>query len=174
MDDTPTLYLPLTVSELASCLAWGKAQRRHDLYLRRLRHWTAAGILQPVGALYPGTGQSRQFDPEQVYHAAVLFKLADHGLSIGFIKAIADVLAQTLRRADQGELWEEAKGLASRRGHHVFLDLSAEFAAAVDKPVTIHIGLVRGDGRAHPSFVPEDLLRITIDLTELFAGVRLP
>jgi DNA-binding transcriptional MerR regulator len=180
MSSAPIAYLPFTVSEVAHCLAWGAAEKRHDLYLRRLRHWATAGILQPIGALYPGTGQSRQFDAEQVYRAAVLLRLADWNLSIGFLKAISDVMEMTIRR--DGQLWEYAKSLDSRKadGDHVFLDLSVLSDDATDKPAAISIALVRGAGRAHPAHILMDttgrqLMDVhTIDLTVVFAGARLP
>jgi hypothetical protein len=183
MNSTRIHYPPFTVSELASCLAWGVAQHRHDLYLRRLRHWATAGILQPIGALYPGTGQSRQFDSEEVYKSAVLLRFADWNLSIGFLKEIAGVLGQMICRDEQGEkLWEYAKTMESRKvdGDHVFLHLSILPDDATDKPAAIWINLVRGIGRAHPAYILRDtsgqpLTDIhTIDLTTVFAGVRLP
>jgi hypothetical protein len=165
--------IPYTVSELAGCLAVGPARNRYDLYLRRLRHWAAAGILKG-NVLYPGTGQSRQFGAEEAYRASVLIRLiGDWGLSIGVLKAIADTMDLLRKRDAEAKLWEYAKTQESRKDDHIFMDLSITLDAEGVKPTSVSIGLVRGTGRLHPAYYPDESSRLSINLTDTFAAVQL-
>jgi hypothetical protein len=165
--------LPFNVSELADCLTAATPGRR-DLYLRRLRQWGAAGVLPTVGAVHVGTGRSRRFATEQVYVAAVLLRLADLGLSIGALKAVADVLAlERARGGDVAALWEEAK-----RPHPagcVFAALAVTLDDTGQKPVSITLSVLRGRGAFNsPTFwVEADAPLIVVNLTDIFASVRL-
>ena len=161
--------VPYSVSELAACVTGSSPQRR-ELCLRRLRHWGSHGVLATTTALHVGTGRSRRFGTEQVYIAAVLLRLADLGLSIGALKAVAQVIAiEQAKGGDNATLWEEAK-----RRRIVFMRLSIQFDDAGEKPVSVAIGLVRGSrGLNAPDVYMDDDTVIIMNLTEIFAGVRL-
>jgi hypothetical protein len=168
--------VPYSVSELAFCIAGQASQKRRDLCLRRLRHWGSAGVLETTGALHVGTGRTRQFESEQAYVAAVLLRLADWGLPIGALKAVAEALAFTRTRdRNTEELWDEAKQLQNPfKIGCVFIGLSVKLDDEEEKPVSVGMVLQRGMGIISPSFYldREDSI-IVMNLTEIFSGVKL-
>jgi hypothetical protein len=170
MDD-----IPYTVSELAGCAGAANLQQK-DLYLRRLRHWSTAGVLDTLGAQHVGTGRARRYGSEQAYIAAVLLRLADWGLSIGILKAVAKVIAIEKAKGEEiSKLWEEAKRPKPFASGCVFMGLTI---AVEDEPekerISVGIRLVHGNGISTPSFYldREDSI-IVLNLTEIFARVRL-
>jgi hypothetical protein len=73
--------MALTVAQLAEVIARPGADRAN--VVERLRAWSDAGMLEPAGALNPGTGRARQYADDIAYTAAILNMLADLGLPIG-------------------------------------------------------------------------------------------
>jgi hypothetical protein len=163
-----------TLSELTRRLAADASQQRHDLVLRRLRHWSLAGALRTAGQLHTGTGRARRFEAEEVYIAAVLLRLADWGLPIGALKAVAETIRLEIDKVGEtAGLWAEAKR-RSLEGHTVFAGLSVKLDDAGEKPVSIGIRLKHGQRLNTPRFLldHEDSI-IVLNLTEVFASVKL-
>lgn len=83
-----------SVSELAQIVApvasFPKAPTEADveLAIRRLRHWTLAGALKPIGEPHSGTGKHRRYDDAAIYSAAVLTALAENDQPIGTLIAV--------------------------------------------------------------------------------------
>lgn len=105
----------LTVSELAHAIAPTISGRHADpelLLIRRVRHWTLAGVLTPLGGAHSGTGRHRLYSPETVYSAAVINSLVELGLPIGVLKFVADALAGIPRTSIDPwfDLWRSAIG----------------------------------------------------------------
>ena len=164
--------IPYTLSELIVCVGAKASPRRHDLVSRRLRHWGSTGVLQTVGALHVGTGRSRRFGAEEAYLGALLIRLADWGLSIGALKAVAEVIrSENAKGGEMAALWREAK----QPGFDpVFAGLSVELDDAGERPVSVGIRLEHGKRLITPSFYLDcwDSMMV-LNLTEIFVGVRL-
>jgi hypothetical protein len=84
-----------------------------ELVIRRLRSWTLAGALTPVGDPHSGTGKHRLYDRSAVYPAAVLNVLADNDQSIGNLLEIARLIRNLsgpvpLIAGDLQHLWAQA------------------------------------------------------------------
>jgi hypothetical protein len=79
-----------------------------EMLVRRIRHWTLAGALLPIGATHSGSGKHRRYGIEAVYDAAILNKLAEWGTPIGFLKETVTVLRQERARGEGKRLWDEA------------------------------------------------------------------
>ena len=166
--------IPYTLSELTVCVGAKAGPRRHDLVSRRLRHWGSTGVLQTVGALHVGTGRSRRFGTEEAYLGALLIRLADWGLSIGALKAIAEAIrSENAKGGEMAALWREAKqpGFGF---DPVFAGLSVELDDAAERPVSVGIRLARGKRLNTPSFYLDrwDSMMV-LNLTEIFVGVTL-
>jgi hypothetical protein len=166
--------IPYTLSELTVCIGAKASPRRHDLVARRLRHWGSTGVLQTVGALHVGTGRSRRFGTEEAYLGALLIRLADWGLSIGALKAIAEAIrSENAKGGEMAVLWREAKepGFGF---DPVFAGLSVELDDAGERPVSVGIRLERGKRLSTPSFYLDcwDSMMV-LNLTEIFVGVTL-
>ncbi len=82
--------MALTVSEVADLIRPPGADL--VMVVDRLRHWTAAGLLNAAGDPNPGTGRKRTYDEDALYHAAILNALADTGLPIGKQRFFMNVL----------------------------------------------------------------------------------
>jgi hypothetical protein len=76
--------------------------------IRRIRHWTLAGALLPIGSAHAGTGRHRRYGIEAIYEATILNKLAEWSVSIGVLKTVATTLRQYRARGDGRRLWSEA------------------------------------------------------------------
>jgi DNA-binding transcriptional MerR regulator len=88
--------LTLTVSDLVDAVARADTRAAvaapKGLVLRRIRHWTTAGVLPPEGDTNTGTGKRRQYSADTVYLAAVLNCLANIGLPLSALKAASRAL----------------------------------------------------------------------------------
>jgi hypothetical protein len=85
----------LTVSDLARFIAPLVSHPREpteediEFAVRRIRNWTVAGALKPVGDPHSGSGKHRRYDDSSVYIAATLSVLADSDQSIGTLLTVA-------------------------------------------------------------------------------------
>ena len=89
------------------------AQRDIDVAIRRLRGWTLAGALAPIGDPHAGTGRHREYDRSAVYLVAVLNVLADNNLAIGPILEISRLVRNVpgptpLLAGNTLDLWNKA------------------------------------------------------------------
>jgi hypothetical protein len=89
------------------------AERDIDLAIRRLRGWTLAGALVPIGDPHAGTGRHRQYDRSAIYPAAVLNVLAENDLAIGPLLEVARLMrnvsgASPLIAGNTLDLWNMA------------------------------------------------------------------
>jgi hypothetical protein len=63
-----------------------------EFAIRRIRNWTVAGALVPVGDHHSGSGKHRRYDDSSVYIAATMSVLADADQSIGVLLAVARLI----------------------------------------------------------------------------------
>src|SRR5260370_15121637 len=166
--------IPYALSELTVCVGAKGRPRRHDLVSRRLRHWGSTGVLQTVGALHVGTGRSRRFGAEEAYLGALLIRLADWGLSIGALKAVAEMIrSENAKDGQMAALWREAKPPPSGYGP-VFAGLSVELDDAGERPVTVCIRLESSNRLSTPSFYLQRWgSMMVLNLYEVFARAEL-
>jgi DNA-binding transcriptional MerR regulator len=156
------------VSHLAQC-AGATTPRQQELWFRRLRHWTNAGIIETAGAQHGGTGNRRRYDPEAAYLAAVLMRLADQQLPINVLKAVADLIER--RQGEDAALWEQAK----RRGHAgcIFLGLELAFDNDSGELQRAYLRIARREALNTPKFYAQLDVLIVLNLSVIFGGVRL-
>lgn len=138
-----------TVSELTERLG-AKSPRQRDLQSRRLRHWTTLGVLETNGQHHTGTGRARRYSSEALYLAAVLLAVADWGMPISTITAMARCISAERKRNPEFErLWQEAKakgpklpGADGKRG-----SVGLALAVETDEDGQIaHVGVSIGRG----------------------------
>jgi len=88
----------LTVSDLARFIAPLVSHPREpteedvEFAIRRIRNWTVAGALKPIGDPHSGSGKHRRYDESSVYIAATLSVLADTDQSIGTLLTVASLI----------------------------------------------------------------------------------
>jgi hypothetical protein len=160
-----------TVSELVARLG-ARSERQADLWLRRVRHWSTFGLLDPVGLQHTGSGRHRQFGVEALYVAAVLMRLADRGLPVGVLRLIASGLAKSLKGpdAEYARLWEAAKRRPKRP-----IFIAFQFEPDDESALTTESALVQileGDGLLIPRFSCEGDAMEVLDLTAIFGRVK--
>jgi hypothetical protein len=135
--DTRCLYTnsvsnELSVSELAAAVAPilsfpdPPSEADVEVVLRRLRNWTVAGAIHPIGQAHTGSGKHRRYDVQSAYIAAALNVLAENDQGIGVL-----VTAGRLLRSFSGpepliagEVFERWK-LAIKGTKEVFLIIGA-------------------------------------------------
>jgi hypothetical protein len=136
--------------------------------IRRIRHWTLAGALLPIGATHSGTGRHRRYGSESVYEAALLNRLAEWSLPIGVLKAIATVLRQDRARGEFKALWDEAIA-----GHSVVFLYAMPWAApdrGVGDTPEVVIGLLPEASLSRFSKAPGAML---LNLSVIFRDISL-
>jgi hypothetical protein len=113
----PRMSESLTVSDLVERANPGNEAER-ELWLRRVRYWSAQGVLKPIGEQHGGSGRHRRYDTEETYLAAVLLRLER---PIGAVSAIADFIREALSGSARFiDAWAEAK-----RGADVHIGFSS-------------------------------------------------
>jgi hypothetical protein len=164
----------LTLTELVTAVAGTVSEVRRDLVERRLANWIARGVLKPIDEFNPGSGRYRRFTSETAYVSAVLLRLPL--MSIAEVKAVADVLGIELRRGGElTGLWAAAKDRHEARQHRtIFISVNVRLDDAGEKPLAVLIDIKQGNGLTSPPFYIQGLSAIVINLTDAFAGVRLP
>jgi hypothetical protein len=138
------------------------------LLMRRVRHWTMSGILPTAERLHPGSGRQRHYTRDAVYFAALLNHLSDWGLPIRALEPISRDLAETVGLPgepgrwgwEERRLWEAA--ISGSETVYLFAGVSAAAESADPAAALTFLQLtVEGEG-------------LHVNLTRLFAGVRLP
>ena len=164
MDDEP--FYP--VAEIAARLG-PKSERQRDLWLRRLRHWSLTGVLDPVGRRHTGTGHHRLYNTETLHIAAVLMRLADLGVPLGPLKVIAGGLAKNKDHSQAAERWEAAKRPAQDGCWWICFLFSPSDHDAFD---TVSVAIEQGDGLMTPAIWAEVDAPIFVNLTSVFSRVK--
>ena len=102
----------LAVSDLAEILAIQHRLGERDEVMRRLRYFTAEGLLETVGPIHTGSGRSRRYSPSAVIKAVVLLRLYQTGATVGLMKDYMAALQKyTLRVFKTKDLLVASKGL---------------------------------------------------------------
>jgi DNA-binding transcriptional MerR regulator len=141
--------MPLTVSEIAERIA--KPGTDQAVIIGRLRHFTAEGLLQPIGQKSPGTGRRRRYDEAVLEGAAVLNELAELGVHVGLLRP-ALILAQ-----DAKSHWREKK----KQGIGLYLEIT-KYPGNPNPLVHMHEGAW---------IVPQGESSVVVNLTQIFGRV---
>lgn len=106
MPDQGTFTVSALAERLDGVTLGGEFPEERERLLRRLRYWTLTGVLRPAEGLHTGVGRHRRYDQKSILVAAVLYELAQMGLSLGTMKHAADCLYEEFvgPRADP-EYW---------------------------------------------------------------------
>jgi DNA-binding transcriptional MerR regulator len=154
--------MPLTVAVIAELIRRPDADKA--AVTERLRHWSAEGLLKPIGDRNPGTGRPRLYDESAVFDAAILNLLADLGFPIGKQRYYLVVLDLAQRAKD---LWEK-KSLAP-----LYLEV-ADFGDPDIEGGTHAVFLHEGKKRAHIGSVihPRAEGSLIVNVTRLFARIE--
>jgi DNA-binding transcriptional MerR regulator len=165
----------ITVSDLVERAGPGSDAQR-QLWLRRLRYWSAHGVLSSEEPRHGGTGKHRRYGPETAYLAALLLRLSSAGLPIGVIEAVAQVVQRELRdpanfpgTASAQESLKDAWN-AARRGQDSHLGLVYSEAGIEHGPVLLQVHVI---GKDLKSLVGVDAYPVTIvNLGAIFGGMK--
>lgn len=96
-----------SVAELAHAAVPDESD--HELLIRRIRHWTLAGVLAPIGQTHAGTGRHRRYANGTKYLCAILNLLSDWSLPVGVLQSVASELArERTSNENQEPLWKAA------------------------------------------------------------------
>jgi DNA-binding transcriptional MerR regulator len=156
----------LTVSEVVDCCAPLDDALR-TTWLRRLRDWSSIGLLDISGRHREGTGRHRLYGPDVVYVAAVLLRMADLGVPVGTLNRIARLVQhpnRTEHEQDFRRFWVGAKKLDAAEG-------DAYLAIRPEPRPGVRTFYKHGWG---PIAINDDAAWVTVNLTMVFSGLRLP
>jgi DNA-binding transcriptional MerR regulator len=123
---------------------------QRELWLRRLRYWSAHGVLPADGPRHEGTGRHRRYEPETAYLAALLLRLSSAGLPIGVIEAVAQAVQRELAdpaNVGAGSAQESFKDAwnAARQGRDSHLGLVYSETEIEHGPVLLQIHVIGKD-----------------------------
>lgn len=71
-----------SVRELVEKLAPEADEEAKRRLIRQVRHWTNSDLLTPLGGKNTGTGISREYGPDEVRKAAILWELTRFGMTV--------------------------------------------------------------------------------------------
>jgi hypothetical protein len=91
----------LTAAGLARCLSDDLGFGDEIAVFRLVRHLTAQGLLETVGAVNTGSGRRRLYERASLSHAAILLKLQRLGAPVGVMREVIGALKRGLRK-DRG------------------------------------------------------------------------
>ncbi len=77
------------VKELAKRVAPAAGPAEIERIIRRLRHWTASGLLELSSDIHVGPGRHRHYADQAAYTAAVLLALTPYDLPIGTLARVS-------------------------------------------------------------------------------------
>ena len=84
-----------TVVELVRRCSPPQGEERFALWLRRVRHWTALGIL-PLANLTRGRRNSRVYDLDALHIAALLLRISDFGIETNILESISSFIQNNM------------------------------------------------------------------------------
>ncbi len=154
--------MPLTVSEIAERIANPGADKAAvAVIVGRLRHWTAEGLLHPVGEKSPGTGRHRRYDEAGLEDAALLNEMAELGLQIRLMRTCL-ILAQ-----DAKTKWTDK----AKRRIRVYLEIiKMPDGEILPRLHDVHEG--KKSKKGDQFFLPA-LTSVLINLTQLFGRLTI-
>jgi hypothetical protein len=165
----------MILKELVETLSRDPAAGSRSVIERRLRHWTSHAVLRTAGTLFPGQGQSREYDDETIYVAAVLNEIAKYGCPLGTLSGVAATIYHLLANPDLVndaddrlvDLWRAAQAGA---GVVLFVSQRPE---GNEGETRLALSLDRMDGTVNPFFPEEEGHSIiVINLRSLFAKLK--
>jgi hypothetical protein len=105
----------LTVSELVNRCSPPTEDYR-TVWLRRARDWSNIGMLPTARRQHEGSGRHRLYGTDTVFLAAILFRMADLGVPVGYLARISRLIRaprRTEREQEFKRFWQEAKTLTN-------------------------------------------------------------
>ena len=97
-----------TASGLSAKLADLGLGKREEI-MRVVRHYTAEGLLETVGAVNTGTGKKRTYPEEALLKAVILLRLNQLGVPIGVIRHLVRGLTKATDRKLSASLLEAVR-----------------------------------------------------------------
>ena len=88
---------PLTAAGFARVLSEKHGLGDTTTIFRMVRHLTAQGLLDTVGAVNTGSGRSRLYSSAALVNAAVLLRLHRLGGTVGQMREVVNALKQSLK-----------------------------------------------------------------------------
>ena len=112
----------LTVQAMSERIA-AKFGEKPVKLARLLQKWILAGIVKPKGSILRGPGNYREFEPEELDKAALLFELHRYRFPLHQLHTIRQLLdaalvgyhADVLNEARRGKAWKIRVGLTENK-----------------------------------------------------------
>jgi hypothetical protein len=149
-----------TAREMADALAPTRSEADRAKAMRRIQHWTAEELVDPISFRHSGRGTVRRYSPASLLEAALLWEMAERNMSIEQMR-----LAQVVMRFTRETPDPFAAALSGSRRVLVLINLSykpgltlaildpAEPTVPVDWTVGLWIDLTSAFARLRPHFL---------------------
>ncbi len=89
-----------SLKQLARLIYPAVPEHELEQFMRKVRHWTACDLLQPVDGKKTGTGVSRRYSVEEVRRAAILAEIARYRVPVPVIGDFALAMDNYQDRAE--------------------------------------------------------------------------
>lgn len=157
-----------TLKQLVARLAPKASPKEAAQLMRRIRHWTAANLLQPIGGKDTGTGVSRRYDERELQRAAILAELERYRVPVPII----DQFPLSMDNYQSSQAWRDA--LEGKRP--VFLQLAwnemtTMWTLTPDIPQVLLLA-PKGKVHSHADALNECVSAIVVNLTGVFAKLH--
>jgi hypothetical protein len=123
--------------------------------MRRIQHWTAEELVDPIFFRHSGRGTVRRYSPASLPEAALLWEMAERNMSVEQMRSALTAIRFSRGQPDPFEI-----ALSGSRRVLALIDLSNNDAprATLDP--------------AEPTTLPDWSVGLWIDLTSAFARLR--
>jgi hypothetical protein len=144
-----------TARKMADALAPSPSEDDRAKAMRRIQHWTAEELVDPISLRHSGRGTVRRYSPASLLEAALLWEMAERNLSIEQMRMALAVIRFSRDETDPFEI-----ALKGSRRVLALINLSDRFRLQADlDPVD-------------PTIPQDWAVGIWIDLTAAFARLR--
>ena len=144
-----------TARQLADALAPTRSAGDRAKAMRRIQHWTAEELVDPVSLRHSGRGTVRRYSPVSLLEAALLWEMAERNLSIEQMRMVLTVIRFSRAEPDPFQA-----ALNGSRRVLALVNLSDRLRPLADLDP------------ANPTIPPDWPIGIWIDLTAAFARLR--
>jgi hypothetical protein len=145
-----------TAREMADALAPTGSEADRAKAMRRIQHWTAEELVDPISSRHSGRGTVRRYSPASLLDAALLWEMAERNLSIEQMR-----LAQVVMRFSRDTPDPFDAAISGSRRVLVLINLSHK----PGQPLAIL-------DPTEPAIPSDWTVGLWIDLTSSFARLR--
>ncbi|MEQ9490196.1 MAG: hypothetical protein RIM72_14515 [Alphaproteobacteria bacterium] len=141
--------------QVATLIAYEKTESEIIKLVRKIRHWSAEDILVPVSGKSTGTGNSRLYDKNQVYCAALILELTGYGITMEMLETLPEWLDRSVMKHEnwQASIDDTADYILAMTWRMDHGGMGGFQIVQPDQPMTVSNEMAKKTGMETPSAI---------------------